>query len=351
MDGGILSLIILNFKAESQHWAVGLIDLLEPSWFIFVRFAFVLLIITAWFEKQRGLAILCVGVLWLGFTHTLFLRGFEWADSLSHGVRNVSYHLGVPAYDPSAIVQLGAYVAKPLFSATANQGSLGFIRSMWAGGSFMLAGVAMFGAFAVLAFVQFALLVMNYLLIGASPFFLIWMAVPGLNALSLLWIRLMTGCLAALFVTGLIALIMQNSGQWMADRYQAVFADAASAGTTLTWSDWSGPLGTAMIFAISFGWVPLRFFREGAGVAGELWSSVGVGMGLVGSALMSATGQSSGGGGGNTNTIPSPSPSLATPSGGGGGNSGGSMGPAQNPSSSQWGGGGFGGKTATARTT
>jgi hypothetical protein len=217
----------------------------------------------------------------------------------------------------------------------------------------------MFAAFAVLAFVQFALLVMNYLLIGASPFFLIWMAVPGLNALSLLWIRLMTGCLAALFVTGLIALIMQNSGQWMADRYEAVFADAAKAGATLTWSDWSGPLGTAMIFAISFGWIPLKFFREGAGVAGELWSSVGVGMGLVGSALTGGSQQSSGGGGGGSNTNNSPSPSLAAPSGGGssgssgggGGNSSGSMGPAQNPSSSQWGGGGFGGRTTTQART
>lgn len=341
MDGGILSLIILNFKAASQHWAIGLIDLLEPAWFVFVRLAFTLLIITAWFEKQRGLAILGIGVLWLGFTHVLFLRGWEWADSFSHGIRQISYHLGVPAYDPSAVVQLGAYVAKPLLSATANQGTLGFIKSIWAGGSFALAGVAMFAAFSLLAFVQFSLLLLNYLLIGSAPFFLLWLLLPGVNALSLLWIRLMTGTLAGLFACSLIAGIMHDFGQQMADRYQAVFANAVGV-TTLTWADWAGPLGTALVLAAAFAWIPLKFSSAAAGVAGEVWSAVGVGLSMGASMLTAGPQQSNnnGGGGGGNDTNSSTTPSLAAPSGGGGGgNSSGSMGPAQAAPTAQWNGG------------
>jgi len=343
MDGNILSLLILQFKAASQHWAIDLVNLLEPSWFVFSRLAFLLLIIAAWFARERGLAILCVGVLWLGFTHYALTDGWTWADSLSHGVRNVSARLGVPAYDPSAIVELGTYVAKPLFSATATQGTLSFLRTIWTGGVFVLAGFGIFLAFGVLAFVQFALLIINYLLIGAAPFFLLFLAVPGLNALSLLWIRLMTGSLASLFVVGLIAGIMRDFSGQMADRYHAVFASAVDV-TTLTWTDWGGPLMTAIIMAVSFAWIPLRFFREGAAVAGDLWSSAGVAFSMGASIVMSqgsTENNNSNGGGGSSNAqgaAPTQSSGSGSSGSGSRSSSGGSGMGAPQSASAQWGG-------------
>jgi len=296
MDGFVLNAILLKFQAAYEHNAVALITLLEPSWFVLIGLAFVLLLLSVVVDHGRFFPVMLVGLTWLGATHILFLRGWEWAESISYGTRHVAQHLGAPAFNPSAILELGSYVAAPLLTSVANQGALGFV---WHPSTipFAMSGIAMFLAYCVLALVQFALLLMNYLLIGGAPFFLLWLPVPGLSAIGQLWIQLMCGNLAGLFVCGQIAGIMRDLGQAMAERYHAVFANAAGV-TTLTWNDYSEPLGTALVMAIAFAWIPLSFSKAAFGIAGSLVKGGGM---LLGAASYAVTMPSSSGGGGGSN--------------------------------------------------
>jgi hypothetical protein len=301
---------------------------------VFVKLAFVILLLGLVIDHGRFFGTMLMGLLWLGLTHVLFLHGWEWAQDISHGVRNVSHHLGAPAYSPSDILQLGAYVANPLLTSVANQGLLGYALHP-SSLIFALAGVAMYIAFAILAFVQFAFLLTNYLLIGSSPFFLMWLPLPGLSAIAQAWISLACGNLSGLFVCGLIAGIMRDLGQAMAERYQSVFANAAGT-TTLTWIDYAEPTGTAIILAVAFAWIPLSFSRQAFGVAGALWSGGGMLLGAAshGVTMPSKTtnstaggsrGWQSGAGGGSQQQISAPQQQ-----------SGSSMGQAQRPAQSAW---------------
>lgn len=333
MDDFVLSSILLNFKADAEHYAVALVSLLEPSWLVFAKLAFLLLILGLVIDNGRFFGAIFIGLLWLGLTHVLFLYGWEWMQSISDGVRHLAGFLGAPAYDPSAIIQLGAYVADPLLSSVANQGLLSWARHP-VSILFALAGLAVFFAFCVLALVQFAFLLMNYLLIGAAPFFLLWLCVPGVSAISQTWLSLAAGNLSGLFICGLIAGHMQNRALTIGERYQLVFADAVSNGVTLTWSQYAEPLGTAFVLAFSFAFIPYAFSRVSYGIAGNLLH----GGALVFSAAAAAISiPSSGGGSSNPNKDDGGQKQIESSQGRDwGGGFGGALGQAQEPAKRQW---------------
>lgn len=323
MDAFLLSSILLQFKAASEHWAIALLALLEPSWFVFAKLAFVLLILGLLVDHGRFFGVALLGLLGLGFMHVAFLHGWEWMQSMSDGVRHISGRLGAPAYDPSAIIALGAHVADPLLKGTTEQGILSYI---WNPASivFALSGLAILLAFCILAFAQFVLLLLNYLLIGAAPFCLLFLPVPGLSAISQRWISMACGNLTALFVCGLIAGIMNDLSDRMVDQYRAVFINAT---VSLTWVEMAQPLCTAIVLAAAFAWIPLQFFREASGVAMNLLA--GGRMALAGAAAAIS--------------IPASGRHSSNPSSGQSqkqinsqSNSGGSLGPATAPSQSHW---------------
>lgn len=335
MDGGLLSNVLLTFKAIAEHQARDLTFLLEPSWFILAKLMFVLLVLGLVAGSRDLKGVFLLGLLWLGFTHVVFLYGYDWADSFSHGIRRLSDHLGVPAYDPSAIAQLGMYAAAPLFKGTGDGGFFSFLNSL-AGIPFLLAGLFVLAAFATLAFVQFALLLMNYILLAGAPFFLLWLAVPGFNALTQIWTGMFFGCMSGLFVTGLLSGVMVETSRFMADRYELVFNNA---GYTPTWVDFAEPVVVGFILAAALAFIPWRFSIAAWALGNSLLAGVGTVLSMggatvagLGGAVGSATGQRGGSSG------------VSAGSGqqqqiGGAGSSGGSsgMGPASMPSGSAWG--------------
>src|SRR5678815_1223199 len=112
-------------------------------------------------------------------------------------------------------------------------------------------------------------------LIGSAPFFLLFLPLPVLNSISNRWMQLVGGTIAASFVVGLIAGIMQDLTGGIADFYRASFAGAAAGGVTLTASDYAIPLLTAVVMGTSFCLIPLKFFAVGGGVMNDLMAGIG----------------------------------------------------------------------------
>ncbi len=336
MDGGLLSIILLNFKAESEHWNIALMNLLEPSWFVFAKLALVLLMLGLVFDHGKFFGAILNGLLWLGFSHVLFLHSFEWSRDLSDGVRHLSGFLGVPAYDPSAVVGLGAYAAAPLFTSVGDGGYLSFLRHPTAL-FFTLSGIVVFLVFCLLAAVQFYFILVNYLLIATAPFFLLWLPLPGLNALSQKWISMGCGNLSGLFVTGLLTGMAKTSSRAMGEQYHAVFADATK---TFTWLDYGAPLATALVLGAAFWKIPFRFSGEASSIASAMWAggSMALGAASYGFTMPAKTGGGSQSGG-TSNANGGSQQQISSSQGrdwDGGGFGGGSMGPAREPAKSQW---------------
>jgi len=336
VDAGILSQICLNFKGWSEFATVELVNLLEPSWAIFAKLAFVLIVLGLLFGGSELFGVMLRGLLFLGLSHVLFLNGGWLASDMFDGAKHVAQHLGAPSFDPSAILSLGAYVAAPLMKSTANQG---FFSFLWHPSTsiFSLAGLLIFLSFCVLALVQMVFLIFGYLLIGSSPFFVMFLPLPGLNMLAFRWIQMVCGNIAGLFVVGIICGIAKDQAQGMNEQYQSVFANAAGS-VSLGWADFAVPLGTAFVLFAVFGWVPIRFSREVGGMAMDLMNGVrGMAMGTGAMVSVPAGAGGGGGGGGGQSQIGSSQGGGGSGWGGGGfsgSNSG--MGPATAPARSSW---------------
>lgn len=313
MEPGILTAICEAFRNALLPLAPQLVDLLHPSWFAFMRLAFLLLLASLMFGSPAvALGRLFVGTLAIGFTHVLLLYGYQWADGFFRGTVEVARALGAPAIDPSGLVSWGWTISDPIFKALDGMGALSYITSPLIHLTFEAGAWAIAGAFIVLAAMEMGFLLMSYVLVGTAPFFCLFAVVPILQALTMRWVSLVFSAMSGLFVTMFFALVVRNIGQTLLDTLQARFL---APGVTLLLQDYLLPLGVGIVLIISFVWIPLKFAREVGGVAMDIMAGVsGMAFGAAGavtSALSnnSRTQVSSGGSQGQ----------VAAPQGGGSG--------------------------------
>jgi len=332
----VLNAILLQFQFASEKWAIDLINILEPSIFAYLKLGILLTFLSLMFNQALMFATLLRATLYLGLCHFVFLEGWVIVRDLFFGTSHLSQRMGAPAANPSAILALGLYVADPLLKSIASQGITGFL---WHPSTvlFSLAGVAILLAYCLLALVQFSLHLFGSILIGSAPFFLLFLPLPVLNSISNRWIQLVGGTIAASFVVGLIAGIMQDLSGGIADFYRTSFADAAAGGVTLTAGDYAIPLLTACVMGVAFWQIPLKFFAVGQGVMSDLMAGIGA-FAMGGQAVASTAGTIPSSGSGSS------SPSVSGNSGGGsianssGGDwGGGGLAPAKAPATSGWG--------------
>lgn len=332
MEPGILTGICEAFRNALLPLAPQFVDLLHPTWFAFVKLAFLLLVLAAVAGAPSGLVgSLLIGTLALGFTHILLLLGYQWTESFFRGTVGLARSLGAPAPDPSGLVSWGWTVADPIFKALDTQGVLSYIKNPFMHLTFEAGAWAIAGAFIVLAAMEMGFLLMSYVLVGTAPFFCLFAVIPVLRSLTMRWATLVFSTMSGLFVTMFLALGVQNIGHGLLETLQAKFL---VTGVTLVLADYVMPLGIGVVLIISFTWIPLRFAREANGAAMDIMSGVGaMAMGAWSAATGVARDVGSGGGGGEKT---GGGGGGSSSSGNSGSNSSGSMGAAQGSPSSQW---------------
>lgn len=241
-----------------------------------------------------------------GFASAMLTFGPEWVLDLFTGIGTISHMLGVPSTNPSALASIGAQVADPIYKSLAAQGALSFMFSptSW---TFQLAGLALQAAFYILAMIQLALLISSYLIVASTGFFCCFMVTPFTRPLTMLWVRLLCGTMAALFMTLLLTACCAELGELLQVHLRTHFL---AEGVTLTWPSYAAVIGIAVVLIGLFIYIPVKVgalahglvpdWSGGRAAAGLAMSGAGMawsGAQAVGSA-MSGGGSSSGGSGG-----------------------------------------------------
>ena len=268
MEPGILNQTVLLFKQSSLIWAPTIGNIMEPTLITLMVLGWTLAMLAeVWAPGIHMIGTMMRFLLASGFALAMVQIGYTWVDDVFTGVGTVAQMLGIPAFNPSAVMSYGAVVAEPITASLANSGMLSYIRNpmTWFYG---LAALAVQLVFVVLAFQLTGALILSYVLTAMTPFAWAFFGTDYTRPLTFLHIRMCFGCIAALFVLALITAITSELGAIMEQQLRTQFS---APGVVYGWADYALPLSVSIVLICVFVWLPASIARSAYGFIPD-WS-------------------------------------------------------------------------------
>lgn len=316
MDEGLLNTVTLLFRNASLPWAPVLGDLILPFLFNLILIGWFLLLVTEVFKLGPQMFVsIILFLMGQGFAVAMVGGdGYLWVDALFSGVTEIGYQMGAEYLNPSAMASMGPVISQPIMEILAKQGALSFFANPmtyvfgWVGHMVTI-------AFFLAGFMLMNILIMSYLLVALCPFFFAFAGTSFTRGMTMTYVRLVFGTLAALATMLLVSVVIEELFETMQVITQTKYANP---GMTLTWTDYLVPVVMAAVILGMYVFLPYKVGHAAYGAIPS-WNGVAIGgmalsvLDKVGVGLDSAWSRFHGGGNN------SGQPQLAPAGGGGGG--------------------------------
>lgn len=268
MDIPILSEIALWFRQSALGWPDVYAPFMEQFLFklILLQMSLLLILHASGMDIAEVFALMIRLIVSNAFSLIMVRRGWHWVDMWFEGAKGMSYVMGSPAPDPSAIAKWGWVITDPIVKSLAKQGVLFFSLSpvSWVfglGASFFLQL-----AFAILAFMQMAALVTSYFLIALCPWFFAFWGLSFTRSLTMSYVQMVLGTMTGLFTIQLMVAVVNEFGaqleMWMRTTFLA-------EKVTLTAQHYAMPLVAGVVLCCLFVFLPYLIISKVGGVMGD----------------------------------------------------------------------------------